>query len=577
MATHNSPAPTLVDDDASSGGAHSAASIPKVAPTASPANAGGSSPASVTKALETEEGPLYAGEGTEESPYAVKWLPGEPGNPQEWSSVRKYTIVASVAVSTLCVSFGSSVYAGGISDMIQYFHVSTEVITLGLSLYVLGFAVGPLLWAPFSELLGRRFIHIVTYSLFALFHIGAAAARNIETLLICRFFSGFFGSAPLTNSGGVIGDMFNANERALAMSCFAAAPFLGPVLGPIVGNFIGENTSWRWIFWVETIFSFVMYVIHALVPETYAPVLLRWKADKLSKETGRVYMSEFDLKAPKGETLVHKIKINLTRPFILLFRETICSLFALYAAVVYGTLYLLFGAFDIVWVEVRGWSPGLAGLPFIGVGVGMGLAIVINVFVNKKYGRDAAAAGGSLPPEARLPVCALGGAMLPIGLFWFAWTCGPSVHWIVPCLAVIPFGCGMVLVFLAMMNYLVDTYLFFAASALAANSVLRSIFGAVFPLFTTQMFDRLGYHWALTLVAFLSLMLVPIPVLFYIYGERIRANSAFAPGHKAAPPPKTQAEKDLAVEVAEADLAQEEDLELARSRSRASAAAQQKP
>lgn len=330
---------------------------------------------------------------------------------------------------------------------------------------------------------------------------------------------------------------------------------MGPVLGPIIGGFIGENTSWRWLFWVQAMFSGVLYCLGALIPETYSPVLLRRKAKNLSKETGMVYRSEYEVKT-QGESFRHKLAVNMSRPFILLFSETIVLLFSIYSAMIYGTLYLMFGAFSIVFQEGRGWSEGVGGLPFLGVGVGMMLGIGLNFFVNNKYVRDLDRAGGILPPEARLPIAAFGGCCLPIGLFWFAWTEQPEVPWIVPIIASVPFGLGMVTVFLATMNYLVDAYLRYAASALAANAVLRSLFGAIFPLFTVQMFHGLGNNWALTLLAFLSLILTPIPFVFMRYGEIIRSHSKFAPGHKATTLSRipTRKEEDLVEEQREADL-----------------------
>lgn len=119
------------------------------------------------------------------------------------------------------------------------FKVSQEIVTLGVSLFVLGFALGPLLWAPFSELYGRQLVFVGTYAAFMAFNAGVAGADSIYSLLILRFFAAAFGSSPLTNAGGVIADLFTANERGVVMSIFSAAPFMGPVLGPIIGGFLG--------------------------------------------------------------------------------------------------------------------------------------------------------------------------------------------------------------------------------------------------------------------------------------------------------------------------------------------------
>ena len=156
------------------------------------------------------------------------------------------------------------------------------------------------------------------------------------------------------------------------------------------------------------------------------------------------------------------------------------------------------------------------------------IAVIYSIWDNKRYARLSDEHKGFAPPEARLPPTMIGGVAVPIGLFWFAWTNSPSIHWIVSILAGVPFGFGMVLIFLGMMNYLIDAYTIFAASVLAANAVLRSLFGAAFPLFTTQMYHNLGIHWASTIPAFLALMCVPMPFLFYKYGPAIREKCKYA-------------------------------------------------
>ena len=387
--------------------------------------------------------------------------------------------------ATLAVAFVSSAYSGAVDQILTTFHVGDEVATLGISLFVLGFAIGPLLWAPLSELYGRQILFFGTYAMLTAFNAGAAGSQNIQTLLILRFFAGAFGSSPLTNAGGVIADMFPASQRGLAMSVFAAAPFLGPTLGPIVGGFLGEKEGWRWVEGLMAIFTGLLWIIGTLtIPETYSPVILRRRADKLSKMTGKVYKSKLEIQHG-AKTIGQEFKTSISRPWILLFREPIVFLLSIYMAIIYGTLYMMFSGFPIVYQENRGWSAGVGGLAFIGVAVGMLLAVIYSIFDNKRYQKIQDKHNGKAPPEARLPPTMLGSVFLPIGLFWFAWTNYPSIHWSVSIIGTAPFGFGMVLVFLSIMNYLIDSYVIYAASVLAANSVMRSLFGAAFPLFTT--------------------------------------------------------------------------------------------
>jgi len=273
-----------------------------------------------------------------DSTQVVEWIDNDPRNPMLFSELKKWSLTAVVAIATLAVAFVSSAYTGGIDQILREFGASQEVATLGVSLFVLGFAIGPLIWAPMSELFGRQVLFIGTYALLTAFNAGAAGSQNIQTLIILRFFAGSFGSSPLTNAGGVIADMFPAEERGLAMSLFAAAPFMGPVLGPIVGGFVGETIGWRWVEGVMAIFTGVLWIIGSLViPETYPPVILRKRAQKLSKMTGKVYRSQGEVQQGKV-SFGHVFKTALLRPWILLFREPIVFLLSIYMAIIYGTL-----------------------------------------------------------------------------------------------------------------------------------------------------------------------------------------------------------------------------------------------
>ena len=435
----------------------------------------------------------YPGEGTEESPYVVSFLPVDPRDPQQFLMWKKWVYTIIMAFATLGIAFVSTAYTGGLAEIVKSFHVSTEVSILGISLFVLGFAIGPLIWAPSSEFFGRQILFVVTYIILTLFNVGAAVSQNIQTLIIMRFFAGSFGSSPLTNAGGVIADMFSAKERGLATAVFAAAPFLGPSLGPIVAGFLGDAAGWRWVEGLMAIFTGVMVIVGGLVvPETYAPVLLRKRAAALSRKNGKVYVSRFDMHhrnpatSTKGPSVGAQLRTALLRPWILLFREPIVFVLSIYMAIIYGTMYMMFAAFPIIFQAGRGWSAGIGGLAFLGIAVGMTLAVIYAMFDNRRYGtRAARSPDGMAPPEARLSLTIIGSILLPVGLFWFAWTNAPPVHWIVPIIGSGFFAAGLVLVFLSLTNYLIDSYTIFAASVLAASAVIRSLFGAAFPLFTT--------------------------------------------------------------------------------------------
>lgn len=407
----------------------------------------------------------YAGHGTAESPYLVEFLPKDHWNPLTHSHVFKWTIALTQAGATLAVTFASSAYSGGVQEVMRSFQVSTEVAILGVSLFVLGFAIGPLAWAPISEMYGRQHILFITLFLITAFLAGSAGAQNIETLIILRFFAGAFGSAPLTNAAGVMADLFTAGERGIATSIFAMAPFLGPTLGPIVGGFLGHAEGFRWLEGLMAIFMGVLWIACTLLcPETYAPRLLRVRAKELSKRTGKHYICKLDVGKPKL-SFKDRLSLALLRPWVLLFKEPIVLLTSIYMAIIYGTLYLSFAAFPIVFQKGRGWSPGVGGLAFLGLLVGMMVAVTGNILDNKRYMKIVHKHNGMPPPEARLPSAIVGSVLLPIGLFWFAWTSDPDIHWIVPIIGSSFFGAGLVLVFLSIFNYLIDSCKFHLALA----------------------------------------------------------------------------------------------------------------
>ncbi|KAF8906065.1 major facilitator superfamily domain-containing protein [Gymnopilus junonius] len=476
--------------------------------------------------------PHYSGCGTPHHPYVVHWDLHDPHNPYNWPRLHKWLITAQLALTTFTVSFSSSVYSGGLVDTMRDLHVSSDIAILGISLYVLGFALGPLIFASMGEMFGRRVVFLVTLSLYTVFQLQGALGRNLGALLSCRLLTGIFGSSPLTNAGGVVSDIWNFRERGLASAIYSTVPFLGPVIGPIVGGFVVQNPhlSWRFNFWLMFTFAGLSLIAgYFWAPETYAPVLLRWRAEKLSRASNGTihYISVHDVQQSRSFAKV--MRTNLCRPFIFLVTEPIVLLLAIYVSILYGTLYALFSGFPIVFQDHRHFTPGEGGLAFLGVGIGITCGTASQTIQNRIYWKSMdKSSTGRAPPEARLHMAILGAVLAPIGLWWFAWTSRPSIHWIVPILAGIPFGTGISQILQSLTTYLMDTYNIYFASAIAATVVLRSICGAAFPLFSPSMFNALGDEWAMSVFACLSTACMPIPLLFWKYGWWIRQRSRFA-------------------------------------------------
>ncbi|KAI8986005.1 major facilitator superfamily domain-containing protein [Pilobolus umbonatus] len=453
----------------------------------------------------------------------VNWEVNDPECPYNWSAGYRWLCTLLVATFGISAAFGTSVITGGMNRVAAEFGCSQTVAILQTSLMVFGFMIGPLLWSPLSELYGRKPIYVIALGIYTIFNIPCAVAQNIETILVSRFFAGFFASCSLTLAGGSIADLFPTETRGNAIAYFAAAPYAGPVLGPIVGGWISVGTQgWRWIYWVNLMFAGVVWVITWFLPETYHPVLLAKRAKRIRMETGDPTYVTVEEEFPVP--IVDLVKANLVRPFVLLATEPILLLMSFYIAIIYALLYGFFCAYPIIFGEVYHMNEGEVGLTFIAILIGVAFALFLTPFLEKRYTITTKAKGGATP-EDRLPGMMLAAPLVPISLFIFAWTSFPWCHWIGPVFAGIPFGFGMVTIYYAANNYIIDCFPRYVTSALAAKTLIRSGAGAAFPLFTRQMYHGLNNQWASTLLAFISLAIVPIPFAFYRWGGVIRSKS----------------------------------------------------
>jgi len=468
--------------------------------------------------------------------------PDDPLHPQNWPFKKKIRISIMLAYTSLCSTFTSSLFSASTTAFAQYWGISVEVATLGTSFYVLGYAFGPLCWGPFSELKGRKMPIVIGMFGFTLFNFATATAANLQTFYICRFFTGIFGSCPLAVVAAAFSDMYDNKQRGPAIVVFSATVFLGPMLAPFIGGFIQlSGAGWRWNIYLPAFMGVLATVLDLFfLKESYPPVVLVGKAAELRRRTKNwgIHAKQEEVEVDFGE-LVTK---NLTRPLRLLFTEPVVLALTVYMSFIYGLLYLFLTAYPLVFQGVHGFNAGVGGLPFFGMMVGIVLVASYIVWESGKYNKKLEANDGIPIPEWRLPPVILGGVLFSLGLFWFGWTgYTKSIPWIVPTLSGLFTGFGLLAIFICCFNYLVDTYLMFAASVIAGNTFLRSISAAGFPLFARQMFNGLGIQWAGTLLGCFSALLVPIPVLFYLYGRKLREKSKFAPTMKSKPQEEEEA------------------------------------
>ncbi|KAA8574259.1 hypothetical protein EYC84_005758 [Monilinia fructicola] len=447
--------------------------------------------------------------------------PDDPYQPLNWPFRKKLITTLVYGLFTMTSTWASSVYSPAVERIAEEFDVQPEVSLLGISFLLLGFGFGPLLWAPLSEIYGRKPAVLIPVFISACFSFGSATAKDMQTLLLTRFFAGIFGSAPVTNTGGVLSDIWAPQSRGTAIVGYAFAVVGGPTMGPIVGGaIVSSYLGWRWTEYMTGIMQMVVVLVGAIVlNETYPDALLVAKARQLRHDSGNwaLHARHEERDFSIGE-LANKF---LMRPFRLL-ATPICFLMVLYASFVYGILYLCLAAVPIQFAEERGYGPVTSELPFIALLLGTVFGGTANILNNKFYTRKFEANENQPVPEARLPPMMIGSIFFAAGLFIFGWTSPASIHWIAPCLGLVFMGFGFFTIFQAALNYLIDTFTSCAASAVAAQTFVRSIFAASFPMFVAPMFHHLGIEWGSSVLGSFATVLIPIPFFFYLYGKKMR-------------------------------------------------------
>ncbi|KKY26687.1 putative mfs multidrug [Diplodia seriata] len=470
------------------------------------------------------------------------------GNPFDWSPKRKSIILWLSCIATAMTAFTAGSYSPGVGQMSEEWHVSRVACLVGITIFTCGFAVAPMALAPFSEINGRKPVFLACGILFVICQLCCAVTRLYGGMLISRFFAGIGGSTFSTMVGGVVSDIYHAADRNTPMAMFSGAALLGTGLGPLTCGWIAEYINWRWIFYIQTIVDAVMMVVICICfKETRGSVLLSRKAQTLNKwyeareEAGYFNFdmpSESDAQKKVSQRIRWKVKsdeeradlmtmitISLYRPFHLLLTEPVVFFFSLWVSFSWAILYLTLGAIPLVFETRHNMSLGQANSIFAVMVLFAIFAVLLSVFQENWARRK-----GKLldNPEGRLYFACIESALMPIGLFMFGWTSASSIHWIVPTIAIGLATVGIFSIYLATFNYLADVYHRYASSALAAQSFCRNMLGGAFPLITTQMYRKLTYGGASSLLGGIGAVLTIVPWVLVFYGPRIRRRSKFA-------------------------------------------------
>ncbi|KAF2136055.1 uncharacterized protein K452DRAFT_303075 [Aplosporella prunicola CBS 121167] len=458
--------------------------------------------------------------------------PQDAANPKNWTTKKKWATTILVSTFTFISPVSSSMVSPALETLGKDLGMKSDIeVEMALSIFVLGYAIGPLFFGPVSELFGRARVLQLSNLFYLAWNLGCGFAQNRAEMFVFRFLAGIGGSAPLSVGGGALSDCWAPEQRGKAVGIYSLAPLLGPVVGPIAGGFIAQNTTWRWVFYATSIAAGVVSGAGLIwLSETHAPTILKRKRDRLVKETGNNKLHTGTSSSDKS--LVGALGDALLRPSRMLATQPIVQLVALYMAYLFGLTYLITVTFPVVWSEVYGESLGIGGLNFISLGVGSILGVQVNLrFVDRIYRRLKEKNDGVGLPEFRVPSMFVGSAFIPVGLFWYGWSVQGHVHWIMPNIGIAIFAAGTIVCLQSMQGYVIDSYTRFAASGLAAVVVLRSLAGFGFPLFAPYLYERLDYGWGSSVLAFISIAIgVPAPFVFYLFGAKLRAMSKYAAG-----------------------------------------------
>ncbi|KAK3386678.1 putative MFS transporter [Podospora didyma] len=471
---------------------------------------------------------LVFGEEIPKNRYVVDWDgPNDPANPRNWPTKIRTAHVVLVSAFSLYSNLAATMFAPGAASLIDEFNITNSTLaTLTVTIYLLGFSLGPLVLAPLSELYGRLPIYHATNLVYVGFTVGCALSTDITMFLVFRFICGCAASAPMTIGGGTVADLVPEESRGKAMALYGMGPLLGPVIGPIIGGFVTQSIGWRWTFWLICILSAVVSIIAVIVMrETNAEVLLKKKAAHLRRTTGEPYVAA-RTEANHDMTPRQLLARAILRPARMLIFSPIVLLLSVYCAFVFGLIFLLFATFPTVFEETYGFSPGMAGLAYLGLGLGMIVGLVLFGTLSDKMmhrSSDAQEDAAEAKPERRLPLMMWFSPVIPIGFFWYGWAAERQTHWIIPIMGTFFVGLGAFFIVMPAQTYFVDVFgSQGAASALAANTVVRNIFGTFLALAAPPLYTRLGLGWGNSLLGFLCLGFAPVPVLLYKYGQRLR-------------------------------------------------------
>lgn len=457
----------------------------------------------------------------------VSFAEGDKENPFNWNPWYKRSITTMLNLMTLFIGLATTAYSSGIGSMVADLNASTEEGELGLFTFNIACALAPMMLAPFCELVGRKVVYAGAYLCFTLLFIGLALAQNIATIIVLRLLLGLFGCVGTILVGGTFDDMYEPRERGRPMAMFSFVAIFGTVAAPIYAGFIDETIGWRWIEGIQGLSNIPLLIaVFLFFPETRGGVALHKRAKALRKATGdERYVAADDINTPDLKTM---FKLSSVKAIHMLVTEPVVFTFGAWIAFCWGVVFLFLSVIPITFEDKRGWSEGVAGLPYISLCVGTFLGWLANYWQMSKYEKLTVDPTRKVLPESRLYGAMFGAIWLPIGLFIYSFTQYGYLSWVGPTIGLAPIAFGIYFVFESTYSYTADCYGASASSAIAGQGLLRNTLGAVTPLFATQFFTNVGSQYAGLILALFGTLLSLIPFVMFKYGHVLRGRSKLA-------------------------------------------------
>ncbi|KAK6460547.1 multidrug resistance protein 2 [Scheffersomyces coipomensis] len=466
----------------------------------------------------------------------------DPENPYNWPFHRKLLLLGEVAFLTVSIYVGSSISTPGEEEIMAKFNIDQTIATLPLTMFVVGYGFGPMFLSPMTEnaAIGRTSVYIITLFIFFILQIPTALSTSITGLCVLRFIAGFFASPALATGGATIGDIITFPYIPIGLASWAFGGVMGPSLGPLIGAVLvvrgGHDgyESWRWPFWFMAIISGTCFLVLGwTLPETYGKTILYRKAERLRKLTGNQNITS-EGHIENSKLTPRELAIDLLwRPIQITLLEPMVLATNLYIALVYSVMYIWFEAFPIVFVDIHHFTLIEMGATYVSIMIGVATGAAIYVpYMYHKFTK-VVLKGGEFAPEKFLPMAIFGAICMPVGIFIFGWTSSPNIHWIGPLIGGSIYAIGMFIIFQTLFNYLAFSFFRFLASVFASNALFRSVIAGCFPLFGRPLFINLGSErfpvgWGSSVLGFIAVAMISIPVYFYYNGHQLRARSRYA-------------------------------------------------